>query len=125
MPNIDVWREDVGIGGTWADDTTDAADTARIIAEKSTSITVSRAGVAQDAQTVRLEPVRQPMEVMGAGGDSQRVDVVILGYKNHASIDDTDLQVDDVFKVGTVVYRVKMLMTEYPYHLEAYAEAVL
>lgn len=100
-----------------------AYDTARLIQDKPTSITVIRAGVAQDAQTVRIDPVEQrPSTSSSPAGRTARQRVLVTGYKSHPAISDTDLQHGDRFAVDSQMYDVVDVAAGLNDRLLAYAE---
>lgn len=102
-----------------------AYDTARHIAERSSSITVvSRiAGSLPGAQTVRLEPLRGPGETQGNNTVQTTVGVLIVGYKSHPAITDTDIQRGDRFLYESQMYTVTQVLPNVPDRLLAVAEA--
>lgn len=109
MPNLDNWLN-----------TDRATSIAALIALKSTSITVSRAGATLGAQTVRLETLSSQRQVQTDGGITHQIDAMALGYKNHPTIDDTDLQPGDRFLADGVAYEVIMVMPAHVDQLQAY-----
>ena len=122
MPDIDAWAGDSFPLGGWTDDVDDAVDMARLIQAKSTSITVVRNGTAQDAQTVRIEEVGRGRSYQSEAGETGQIDVVILGYKGHPSIDDTDIQRGDRFAHEGQGYEVVMVVPGLPDSFQAYAK---
>mgnify|MGYP001605679706 CR=1 FL=1 len=74
-----------------------AIDTALLIAEKSVSIVAVRNGTAQAAQTVRLETLSGPRQILGSGGVTHQIDGLLLGYKGHPTISDSDFKAGDTF----------------------------
>lgn len=74
-----------------------AADAWQRIQDKPTSITIRRNGVAQDAQTVRIEFDDTAVERLGDNAVPGRQTVVIFGIRNHATLDDTDIKPGDAF----------------------------
>ncbi len=101
---------------------TQATDTADSIADKPTSITVTRGASTLSAQTVRLETLSSQKQVQGAGGQTYLIDALALGYKGHPSIADTNLQAFDRFKVDGVSYVVIIIMPAHQYCVQAYLE---
>lgn len=103
-----------------------AYDTARHIVEQSSSITiVSRlSGSLPGAQTVRLEPLGGvPIEARSGNAVAANADVLIVGYKSHPSIADTDIQRGDRFLYDDQMYTVTQVLPNVPDRLLAYAEA--
>jgi len=121
MPKIDSWTGNSFALSDWID-VDRGVDTARLIADKSTSITVIRSGVAQSAQTVRIEDMGRPREVQTEGGQTAIADTLILGYKGHPTITDTSLQTGDRFAVSGVGYEVVGLLPGLTDSLQAFAK---
>jgi hypothetical protein len=104
-----------------------AESQARIIARHPTPITVDTRLGNRDlpgAQTVRIEALRDPREVVGEAAAQSQAWVVVIGYKGHATIADTDLQHGDEFAVGAIRYRVHAVAADLPGKFEAYGMAV-
>lgn len=123
MPTLDAWLGNSFPLSAWRDDHDPAVDTAAVIADKSTSITVSRAGATLAAQTVRLEALGGNRQVQTSGGVTYQIDAVVIGYKGHATITDTNLRPQDRFAVGGVTYEVIMLAPGLADSLQAYCRA--
>lgn len=121
MPNIDAWGGSTFALDDWRDED-DAYDAARLITDKATSITVVRDGVEQSAQTVRIEELGRPRPYLTEAGETGQADILILGYKSHPSITDTDLQRGDRFAVDGQGYEVVMVMPGLTDSLQAYAK---
>lgn len=123
------------LGGFLADDTHsiattlnafDDAETVGVrIAERPTSITVTRAGSTLSAQTVRIEVASQPSPTTGLGSNvtTAETDIIILGYKNHPTATDTNLQRDDRFLYGGRMYNVIDIFANFNDRLMARARA--
>ena len=123
MSSISDWLGSTPPLADWLVGVDRATDTARVIAAKPTSITVRRAGAALDAQTVRLEVSSMPTQVSGANATSTNLQTVVLGYKSHPTIADTDLQRGDRFFAGGQMYEVVQVLADVPDRLLAIAEA--
>lgn len=121
MASIDAWQGNAFPLADWLDDVDRATDTARLIADKSTSITPIRGGLAQSATTVRIEFLARPREVQGEGGQTALVDVLVVGYKGHAEISDSDLRRGDRFTVAGVAYEIVVIAPGFADMLQAYA----
>lgn len=91
-----------------------------LIALKPTSIAVSRAGSTRPAQTVRLETLASQRQVQTDGGITHQIDAMALGYRNHPTIADTDLQPGDRFVADGVAYEVVIVMPAHVDQLQAY-----
>ena len=120
MSKIDAWTGNSFPLSDWID-VDRGVDTARLIADKSTSITIVRSGVAQAAQTVRIEDMGRPREVQTEGGQTAIADTLILGYYGHPTITDTDLQTGDRFAVSGVGYEIVALLVGLDNSLQAFA----
>ena len=121
MPDIDGWTgNSFPLSGYI--DVDRGVDTARVIADKVTSITAIRAGVAQAAQSVRIETARRPYTYQTEAGQTAQADALIIGYAGHPTITDTDLQLGDRFAVGGVGYEIVGLLPGLADSLQAYAK---
>jgi hypothetical protein len=127
VPDVDAWLGDTQPLANWRGQEERAHDTARIIADKPSVITVIRAGVAQDAQTVRVDLSKRSgnrYEMRNDTGSVGSMTTQIIGYKGHPTITDTDLQRGDQFYLGTALYRVTMVYPDFTDRLLAFAEVV-
>jgi len=125
MPDFNAWLGDTYALSTWRDDVDRSTDTARVISAKSSSIEVYRLGTAQAAQTVRLEVLSvSQAETMGINLTGMRMGMLIVGYKDHATIADTDIRRGDWFQEGDVRYEVKHVIPDTPKRFLAVAEAM-
>ena len=118
----DAWLGNAFPLSDWTDDVDRSVNTARLIADKITSIVVVRAGVEQAAQNVRIEPMARPREVQTEGGQTAMADVLIIGYNGHPTITDTDLQTGDRFAVSGVGYEIVALLVGMTDSLQAFAK---
>lgn len=100
-----------------------ANDTARRIAERSSTITIQRVGAADHAETVRLEVMSLPDEERGTAGKVAVSRVLIVGYKDHATVTDTDIQRGDRFYYDGLWYDVTQVMPAIPDRFQAVADA--
>lgn len=127
MSRASAWRGSSAPNAAWRDgDRT--YDVARLIAEQATSITVERKvnGVKSTlaAQTVRLDYMSDsPAESFTDTASLAALGVVVLGYKNHPTIADTDLQRGDRFFTGGRLYEVVEVFPLFSDRLVARAEA--
>ena len=96
VSRIDTWLGSAFPLADWLD-LDWAIDTALLIAEKPTSVVAVRSGTAQAAQTVRLETLSSPRQLLGSGGQTHQIDGMVLGYKGHPTIADTVLLAGDTF----------------------------
>ncbi len=97
-----------------------ATEIGELIALKSTSITIVREGSTISAQTVRLETLASPQMVQTAGGITHRIDGHLLGYKNHPTVSDTDIQAGDRFRADGIDYEVEAVLPGHVYCVQAY-----
>lgn len=110
MSRVDAWLTNSFPLGAWVDDHDLGVDTAILISDKPTSITVVRAGSSLAAQTVRIETLGGDRKVQTAGGVVHQIDALVLGYKGHPTITNTDLQPGDRFKLEGRMFEVIALM---------------
>ena len=122
MPDIDGWTGNSFPLSDYLSSIDRGVDTARLVADKPTSITVVRGGVAQAAQSVRIETAGRPTIYQTEAGQTAQADVVIIGYAGHPTITDTDLQLGDRFAVGGVGYEIVGLLPGLSNSLQAYAK---
>ena len=115
---------DVSWADDWRDldhDTVRAGDVEREIAADPTSITVRRAGVDLDAQTVRLLQQTWPprgREAGSAGGEEAEADLVVLGTSS------LDIQRGDRFTAESQLYEVIYVAPVQSNRVEAMARQV-
>ena len=93
------------------------------IQDRSTSITVYRAGIPLDAQTVRIEFDSASANLRREAGEAAVKDVILFGVKDHPTVDDTDLAKNDEFKLADGSYRV-IDVIEVPGEVQARAERI-
>jgi len=113
MPGIDDWLGSTAILDDWFDSDR-GVDTARVIAEKPTNISIIRRGAVLEAQQVRLEPMGAASyftNLPGTIAESISTMVVMIGYKGHPSIADTDAKRGDRFYYGEQQYEIQTAMT--------------
>lgn len=121
MPDIDAWTGNSFPLSDWLT-TNRAVDTAILIAEDSTSVTVVRDGSELSAQTVRIDALRQPRQVETENGQVITADALVVGYRGHSTIDDTDLQPGDRFKADGRAYEIVGLLPDLENGLHAIAK---
>lgn len=122
MPDIDAWAGNTFPLSAWLDDISASVDTARILADKATDIVLVRAGVELDAQSVRIEDLRdRPRSYQTEGGDTGLAEILILGYSNHPTITDTNIQRGDRFALDGAAYRVVAVVPGLENSLQAFA----
>jgi len=123
MPDLNAWLGSTPPLSTWLDDADRAFDTARVIADKPAVITITRLGGALAAQTVRLEPAGGAADATFTMGALGKAGVIILGYKSHPAIADTNLKRGDTFAYDGQFYLVVQVLPDVPDRLLAIAEA--
>jgi hypothetical protein len=121
MSRIDAWSGNTFPLSAWTDDHDPGVDTALLIADKPTSITISRGASTLSAQTVRIEEFRGQKQVQSSAGQVYNVDAVVLGHKGHPTITDTDIKPGDRFAVAGVLFEVQMLVVGLADGVQAYA----
>lgn len=122
MPSVDDWTGDDWPLDDWLDDVDRGVDTALLITDRQTSITIVRAGTALDAQTVRIETAGRPYYAQTDAGQTAEADAIVIGYKGHPSITDTDIQTGDRFAIGGVGYEVVGVLPGLDNGVQAYAK---
>lgn len=94
------------------------------ITQNPTDITVRRGNATLTAQTVRIEAANtNPMPQNDANNRDNKVRVVVVGYKDHPEVDDTDLLMGDRFVYGGLTYEVIQVLPNIVGGLQAIAEA--
>jgi len=122
VPDIDGWTGNSFPLSDYLSSIDRGVDTARLVADKATSITAIRAGVAQAAQSVRIETAGRPYTYQTEAGQTAQADALVIGYAGHPTITDTDLQLGDRFAVGGVGYEIVGLLPGLADSLQAYAK---
>lgn len=121
MSRLDSWLGTTPLS-TWLDDHDQAVDTAALIADKPTSITVVRGATTLSAQTVRIDSLSGSRQITTSAGQVHQADGLILGYKGHPTIANTDIKPGDRFALGGVKYEVIALVPNLLDSLQAYAK---
>lgn len=122
MPSFDGWLTGALPFG-WANPNI-AVNVGNIIADKSTSVVVTRDGAQLVAQTVRLEPIGNPAQRTATGALVGAGAVMVLGYKGHPTVTDTNLTRGDRFLSGGMMYEVVQVQPGYTDRLIAICEAI-
>lgn len=117
---VDAWGGNAFPLGGWISEHDQAFDTAQIIADKSVSITIRRGGNTLSAQTVRIETLASQKQMQGEGGITYMIDAMLLGYKGHPTITDTDVKPGDRFAYGNVMFEVIIVMPAEENTVQAY-----
>lgn len=83
--------------------------TGKRIQEKPTSIIIRRGVTQLAAQAVRIEPMSMyAMNTMqGVNNQQSGIPMMVVGYRNHPTVANTDIQRGDRFTVETRLYEVK------------------
>ena len=124
MPDINLWMGDTFALGDWTDDVDKAHDIARVIAEKTTSITVQRGAGSLSAQNVRIETMERGERTVTVNGRQHQVDAIVYGYASHPTITATDLQPGDRFVAAGERYEVMVLLVGLTDMLQAFCEVL-
>lgn len=125
MPDFSAWMGITEPDANWLSDDMLASFAARLIARKPSEITVKRRGASDITQTVRVDMMSTgSRDASGGNANPATVRAVIIGYKDHPTEDDTDLQRADRFLLDGVEYEVIQVLPSTPYQLQAIAEAV-
>lgn len=91
-----------------------------LIALKPTSITVRRGSSTLSAQTVRLETLASQRAVVGEGGVTFMCDAHLLGYRDHPTVADTDIQPGDRFRADEIDYEVVIRLPAHVDNVQCY-----
>jgi hypothetical protein len=122
MASIDAWQGSTEPLSNWTPGDR-GVDIARLIAAQPSSITVNRNGTLLSAQTVRVDPISGDSRIAGSqSGGTSRQRALVLGYRSHTSITDTDLRMGDRFVLDDLAYQVIELMPGLAECLQALAE---
>lgn len=125
MSRADQWRGVRSRFDGW-DDSDRAYDTEYMVEAKAISVQFIRKGVKQAAQQIRIENIDNvPFERFGAGSTAlvNGLRVLIIGYKNHPTVTDTDIQFGDRFAHEGQIFEVLSIETGYIDRVIAVAEA--
>jgi len=99
--------------------------THRIISEKPVSIVVVRNGEQLTAQTVRIETTRiAPDRDIAFAAREGNANAVLIGYKDHPTIADTDLKAGDRFELDGLRFEVRHIFPQTPGSLQAWLEVI-
>jgi len=122
MPDIDAWAGNEFPLGSWLDDIHASVDTARILADKAVDIILVRAGVELAAQSVRIGDLsNRPRSYQTEAGETALADTLVLGYKGHPTVADTDIQRGDRFALGGVGYKIVAVLPGLLNSVQAFA----
>jgi hypothetical protein len=127
MPDINTWASDAGKARLWLEDIENIARDLhmihRFITDKPTTIVAYRNSEALDPQIVRIEQTRiQPDVNIGPAAREPRANVILIGYKDHPTIADTDLLPGDKFIADSKKFEVRIIFTSTPGMLQAWLE---
>lgn len=119
MPDFGAWWT-----GEPIQDSLRALDTARTIADKPASVTVKRGASVLGAQTVRIDTAASaPQGNTGPTATTNALRVLVVGYRDHPTITDTNLKRGDTFLYEGTLFAVVQILPETPGRLIAIAEA--
>lgn len=132
MPNFGNWLN-ASTARDWIDGGYRAQSVAELIAENPSSITIERENPTTQAvsnlsaQTVRIE-LRSlsyaERQVMGNNGLMTEQSVIVLGYRNHPTIADTNIRMGDRFTYDNQYYVVRKVEAAMSDRVLAFAEAM-
>lgn len=128
MPNFQNWLGNTRIN-RWRDPLVSAVGVANMIAERPVDITIEREDppltlVTLSAQSVRIDLVsKNPHENAGTNELLAMTDIVVLGYRNHPTIDDTDIRRGDRFVYDGQQYTIVQVLPDTPYSRQAVGRA--
>ncbi len=122
--SINEWQGNSFPLSSWLADADQAVDTAQVITDKALSIVVKRNGGDLAAQTVRIEGLGGPSETRGPNVTVANAAVLIVGYRGHPTITDTDLKRGDRFYLASedALYTVTQILVDTRVSLQASAE---
>jgi hypothetical protein len=127
MPNYTSWLGNGSRVRDWrAEESPRTAGVEAMINDKPAEIIIFRDGVALDEQTVRIDVFGSSVAErlsMGSNAYTNAQRVLVLGYRNHPNIDDTDIQTQDEFAFDGQFYRVVKVESAFTDRVEAVAEA--
>lgn len=123
MPSLDNWLGNTLPLSGWLDDHDRAVDTARTVSIGAVTLTIQRDGAENHTESVRLEPLSLGREAMAENALVSNTGMLIVGYKGHASIDDTDIKRGDRFVYGGQKYEVQSVLPGLTDRFMAVAEA--
>jgi hypothetical protein len=112
--SINEWQGNSFPLPSWLAGADQAVDTAQVIADKTTSIVVRRNGADLAAQIVRIEELGGPGETRGQNATVANAGVLIVGYRGHPTIADTDLKRGDRFYLtaDSTMYTVTQILVD-------------
>lgn len=116
----------VSVGNIIADDSISIVIRRRTAATQSGSVVTPASDTTLPAQTVRIVTRRAPGERVATGDNAlvKSQEYVLLGYKDHPTITDTDVHSDDTFAAYGQKWRVIKVEAGLPDHIEATIEAI-
>lgn len=125
MPQFDQWAISARLRA-WRDHDGRAVSVGEMILDKPATITILRDGVAQAAQVVGIHVFGSSMnerQGMGSNALTNTQRVLVLGYRGHPTVADTDIQTQDEFAYDGHFYRVVAVEGGFVDRVEAVAEA--
>lgn len=129
---IKYWLQQRPTEKNWGDSIDDVNrvfhETHRYITDRPVTITIQRGyGTASqttlDPQTVRIENTRiQPDVNAGAAAREPRANAILIGYKGHPTIEDTDVLPGDRFTAASQRFEVRLIWPDTRGKIEAWLE---
>lgn len=126
MPDYAAFYQSRGKAGNAVSAARRAADVARMIQDRPTSITLKRGATVLDGQTVLATQERSgaAQDVRGEAGTAGIGRLMLLGVQNHATLDDFDVKRGDRFSYGGMSWHVAVVQQHVPGVIEAHCEGV-
>lgn len=130
MPNVNNWTNSLisarGFVGGIEGNNRAISYTDKVIKDKPSTIVISRVdGTTLSPQTVRIEQTRiQPDKDVGRSGREVNANAVLIGYKGHPDIADTDVRVGDKFVLNGKRFEIRFIQPETVGFVEAWLEVI-
>ncbi len=129
MPDFNFYMSDLGSGKDWTDDIDGAYIsqnfTERIIKDKPVTIVIVRNTTQLDPQTVRIEMTRIAPDInVGQGAREPRGNAILIGYKDHPTISDTDILPGDRFIAYDLRYEARYILPATEGNIQVWIEVV-
>lgn len=124
MPDFNAWLGNTAPLAEWLNDWDRSTDVARLIDAKPTTITVIPVDSREvEPQVVRVEALSDFATRQKSPGTEQSVlRVLVIGYKNHATIEDSDLKRGDRFSTEGQLFEIVLIQPGFTDRLMALAE---
>lgn len=124
MPDFDAFWGSRGKAASLWDDPNRAVDVATMIQDHPTSVTLTRGSTPLEAQNVLANTSQSPTVPSGAGGQPGQDRLVLIGTRDHDTLDDFDVQKGDRLMLNGTAWRVIMVDKTYPGQTVATCEGI-